>query len=286
MTSNPFADMPGSFDERLNRLRPGPGSGQPSESVEQASPQPAAEPARKPAEPAEPAAREEPVAAQEAAEPQRRQEPAPEPPADVRGPEHPQGASQALTMARRNAAARAADEVDEELESKEGTTTVKEFPNSLVKELRERLMVAGVRPTKGLTGPFAQTRVLVGYMVATLGLSEEGLDEDTKVVVRAFRVADPVLSLLQDIAGALNKQSSLLRTMSSAAQQGTVTTDVIELGVAYLLAERTGVLDTAHVQPSTIDMTQRLVLQARRQAQNEHRKLKQREDAEKGRPLR
>lgn len=293
MSSNVFGDMPSSFEEGLENLRkrpaepvkvpeaprpqtqvpqpvqPAQGGGSASEPVEQVkSEESRAETAAVEDQPAEPVASESAV--QEQAVPET-MEVAP--------------VSTALTMARRNAAAAAADEVDEEAGQREGETRLKDFPNSLVEELRTRLQMAGMAPTKNNSGPFAQTRVVVGYLVATLGLSEDDLDEETKKVVLAFRKGDPVLTMLHEIANAMNKQSDLLRVLTSTAQVSKATLDVTELSLAYLLAERTGLLDTTHVQPSTMNMTQKMVLQARQQAQLEHRKLKQREDVEKGRPF-
>lgn len=291
MSTNVFGDMPSSFSEGIEKLHQ-----RPAEPVKVPEPKPAVEEAPKPqgggAVPSEPAqAREEVVTVPEPPAAEEHAELPAEPEVPAEAAQRPTDAgsdtptSSALTMARRNAAAAAADEVDDEAGQREGETRLKEFPNALVEELRRRLQLTGMARTKNNSGAFAQTRVVVGYLVATLGLSESDLDEETKKVVLAFRKGDPVLTMLNEIAGAMNKQSDLLRVITSTAQVTKATVDVTELSLAYLLAERTGLMETTHVTPSTMNMTQKMVLQARHQAQLEHRKLRVREDNEKGRPF-
>jgi hypothetical protein len=133
---------------------------------------------------------------------------------------------------------------------------------------------------------YSQDRLVVGYLTATLGLPADELDAKTQEVVLAFRKEDPMLAMMGLFEAALNKQSNLLERMNEAAGSTRMTSDVIELGLAYLLAERTGTLDTIHSTPENLDMTQRKVIGARDRARNQAMRQVSQEKATKGRPFR
>lgn len=159
------------------------------------------------------------------------------------------------------------------------TSVVKPVPTALINELRRRLEGTNAHDA-------SQDRIVVGYLVATMGLSGDELDEKTQQVVEAFRKGDPMLTMVEEMVLALNKQSETMSRMHNVTSEIRGTIEAMELGQAYLLAESTGTLETAQIGPTTMDYTQTKVTGARKRLRDQALRLRKAEDAARGRPIR
>jgi len=164
--------------------------------------------------------------------------------------------------------------------------TLRQFPKGLVETMRELLI-----PSLGKTfaTDLSQNSVVVAFVIASLG-TDLDTDANTAHAVKAFRETDPKTDLVDKRTRELLQQQvkveAVLKTLTKHIGAMASTTSVLEMGQAYLLADRTAQIDSAGITPETIDITQKRVVAARDNVRTRVGKLDREETIRAGRPVR
>jgi hypothetical protein len=119
-------------------------------------------------------------------------------------------------------------------------------------------------------GEFAEalssTSLITAFLIAKTGV-ELDVDANTAVAVDVFRQVDPRLLAVEDKLDETMRDVSRLAgamklSLKRIAETGDVA-DVLELAMAYLIADRVAGLTTTDTDETTVDVTQKKVLVAR-----------------------
>lgn len=163
---------------------------------------------------------------------------------------------------------------------------LKLFPRVLIDRMREIL-----KPTLGeaFARDLSQVSIVTAFVIASMGV-ELTTDEHTAKAVEVFRRNDPRAELLEkrtaDIQTAQAKFEGVLKSLVERTGKLTDTAAVVEMALAYSLAERTAHLVTDGVMPETIDVTQKRALAARENIRKRVKLQTQMEKDRAGRPIR
>lgn len=157
---------------------------------------------------------------------------------------------------------------------------LKGVPKEIIQRLREMLMRVPEfeEKAKALSIP----NLVNAYFIHQLHVSDEGFKPEVQEAARAFGYYDPLLLRVEALMSNQRKQNEMLqKIMKGIHAVGDVESET-NLGMAYLLAERTGQLDTSHVMPETMDMIQPKVLKARNRMKDQAETVVKRESRTKG----
>lgn len=160
------------------------------------------------------------------------------------------------------------------------------FPRELINRMRELLEE---QLGEKFARKISQPSIVTAFVMSAMGVDME-LDADTAAATAAFRANDPrVDQMARDSAKILEQQSVIEQGMSKMFKllQGVeTTTQVLEIGQAYALAERTALLDTSGILPENIEVTQKRVIAARDNIRRKAIAHLKDEKITRGRPIR
>lgn len=153
---------------------------------------------------------------------------------------------------------------------------LKRFPKELADRLRQ---LAAVSLGESFAGELSLTQLVAAFVASRLGEPFE-TDGNTEQVVAAFREDDPRLSVVEDRTGDLLSDMDALRRdvarMRETLGEVSLTGESVQMGVSYLLVDRTLGVNTDGLTPGSIDVDQPRVLEA---TDNIRRRTKQQRSA-------
>lgn len=163
---------------------------------------------------------------------------------------------------------------------------LKQFPRILIDQMRD---ILGVQVGAAFARDISQVSIVTAFVMASMG-TEIATDEITAHAAQAFRQADPRTDAIDRRTEALleqqTKTQSMLKKVLAQLDRVVETADVLEMGQAYALAERTAQLDTSGTTPETIDVTQKRAIASRDNIRRRVAAQRRDEKARAGRPIR
>lgn len=139
---------------------------------------------------------------------------------------------------------------------------LKRFPKELAERLRS---LAATSLGEGFASEMSLTQLVAAFVVARLAEPFE-TDENTERAVAAFRDDDPRLAMIEDHTGELLSDVDSLRRdlsrMRDVLGEVSLTSETVQMGVSYLVVDRTIGMNTDGLTPSSIDVDQPKVLEA------------------------
>lgn len=139
---------------------------------------------------------------------------------------------------------------------------LKRFPKELAERLRS---LAATSLGEGFASEMSLTQLVAAFVAARLAEPFE-TDENTGRAMAAFRDDDPRLATIEDRTGELlSDVDSLRRDLARVRDvlgEVSLTGETIQMGVSYLVVDRTIGVSTDGLTPSSIDVDQPKVLEA------------------------
>lgn len=159
---------------------------------------------------------------------------------------------------------------------------VKGIPKAIIEKMRDMLAAVPEFGREKADDTSIPT-IVNGYLVSQLNVVRDGFSDQVVEVAEAFSYYDPALSRMQAVVAQLDQQNQIMQRMFMNAKEQGAKVGAIETGMAYLLAERTGQLDTSNVLPETMDMTQKKVMKARQRTREQSEMIEKMEKRTQGR---
>lgn len=139
---------------------------------------------------------------------------------------------------------------------------LKRFPKELAERLRS---LVATSLGEGFASEMSLTQLVAAFVAARLAEPFE-TDENTGRAMAAFRDDDPRLATIEDRTGELlSDVDSLRRDLARVRDvlgEVSLTGETVQLGVSYLVVDRTIGVSTDGLTPSSIDVDQPKVLEA------------------------
>lgn len=166
------------------------------------------------------------------------------------------------------------------------SVNLKHFPKALIEQMRA---ILEVQLGEDFARDLSQFSLVTAFVIAAMG-SDIQTDQYTAHAVRAFCENDPKTDAIEKRTALLVEQQGkfegLLKKVSEKMDRVMESADVLEMGQAYALAERTAFLETDGALPETIDVTQKRAVASRDNIRKRVMKLRREEKIRDGRPIR